>query len=190
MMFGNVASCTTVLPCALLLFCLALLVLASKCIWFFPVLSDPSIFFVVPFSRSAVYYSVLRTRNIAMASTIYCQECSCGRSFDDTGAFTRHKKTCSKGKKRLAHVLKHAKESYHRKRSRIRGGEEFLSQTASSERASQTVSDETVCHFSSIFRVASWLTGSCNDGPPLRPKFQMKFTLSRFVVYTTFFKSD
>jgi len=82
-----------------------------------------------------------------MISTSSFQECLCGCSFDNTGAFTRHKKTCSKGKKRLAHVLQHAKELYHRKKSHIGGGEKSLLQTAGSELASQSISDEAVrCH--------------------------------------------
>ena len=54
-----------------------------------------------------------------MISTSYCQQCLCGRSFDDTGAFTRHKKICLKSKKRLANVLSHTKESYRSKKCRI-----------------------------------------------------------------------
>ena len=54
-----------------------------------------------------------------MISTSYCQQCLCGRSFDDTGAFTRHKKICLKSKKRLANVLNHAKESHRSKKRRI-----------------------------------------------------------------------
>ena len=47
-----------------------------------------------------------------MILTSYCQQCLCGQSFDDTGAFTRHKKICLKSKKCLANVLNHAKESH------------------------------------------------------------------------------
>ena len=54
-----------------------------------------------------------------MFSTGNWQECICGRSFDDAGAFTRHKKKCLKGKKRLADVLSLAKESHHAKKCRI-----------------------------------------------------------------------
>ena len=62
---------------------------------------------------------------------------------------------CSKGKKRLTHVLKHAKESYHRKRSHIGGGEESVSQTTSSEPASQTVLEEAVRHCFLTFGLSS-----------------------------------
>ena len=54
-----------------------------------------------------------------MFSTSHRQECICGRSFDDAGAFTRHKRKCLKGKKRLADVLSLAKESHHAKKCRI-----------------------------------------------------------------------
>lgn len=47
------------------------------------------------------------------------QECVCGRLFENAGAFTRHKKICSKGRKHLASVLQHAKETHHRKKRRI-----------------------------------------------------------------------
>ena len=59
-----------------------------------------------------------------MISSSYRQECLCGRSFDNTGAFTRHKKTCLKGKKRLASVLTGAKELYHHKKRRVEDDEE------------------------------------------------------------------
>ena len=77
--------------------------------------------------------------NPAMISTSYSQECVCGRSFGDTGAFTRHKKTCLKGKKRLAHVLSHARESYRSKKCRI--------EDEGSASSSQIVTSKTVsCH--------------------------------------------
>lgn len=48
------------------------------------------------------------------------QTCICGRFFDNAGAFTRHKKSCQEGKKRLAHVLNQAKELHtSRKKRRI-----------------------------------------------------------------------
>ena len=57
------------------------------------------------------------SKGLVMISTSYRQECLCSWSFDNTGAFTRHNKTCLKGKKRLANVLNQAQESYyHRKR--------------------------------------------------------------------------
>ena len=56
--------------------------------------------------------------------TSYSQTCLCGRSFDNAGAFTRHKKTCSRAKKRLANTLSHAKESYRTKKCRIEGNKE------------------------------------------------------------------
>lgn len=49
------------------------------------------------------------------------QECVCGRSFDNAGAFTRHKKSCKKGKNRLASVLKQAQEAHLRKKRRVEG---------------------------------------------------------------------
>ena len=79
-----------------------------------------------------------------MISTSYRQECLCGRSFEDSGAFTRHKKNCVKGKKRLADVLSHAKDSYHSKKSRIEGdgeSESFSLKTASLNPVSHTVDD-------------------------------------------------
>ena len=72
-----------------------------------------------------------------MISTSYCQECPCGRSFDDTGAFTRHKKTCLKGKKHLANVLSHAKESYRSKKCRI---EDERSASSSSQIVTSSIS--------------------------------------------------
>lgn len=51
------------------------------------------------------------------------QTCVCGRLFDNAGAFTRHKKGCQKGKKRLANALKQAKEVYHAKKRRVQGSE-------------------------------------------------------------------
>ena len=76
-----------------------------------------------------------------MISTSYRQECLCGRSFDNTGAFTRHNKTCLKGKKRLANVLNQAQESYyHRKRCRVKESPSS-SQTASLEVVSRTVDE-------------------------------------------------
>ena len=59
-----------------------------------------------------------------MILSSYRQECTCGWLFDNTGAFTRHKKTCLKGKKRLASVLTGAKELYHHKKHRIEDDEE------------------------------------------------------------------
>ena len=54
-----------------------------------------------------------------MFSTSHRQECICGQSFNDAGAFTRHKRKCLKGKKRLADVLNLAKESHYAKKCRI-----------------------------------------------------------------------
>ena len=79
-----------------------------------------------------------------MISTSYRQECLCGRSFDDTGAFTRHGKNCAKSKKRLANVLNHAKESYHSKKRRTEGDDKNASsssKTASSKIVPHTVHD-------------------------------------------------
>ena len=74
-----------------------------------------------------------------MISSSYRQECLCGRSFDNAGAFTRHKKTCLSGKKRLASALTHARECYHRKKRRVVGDEESPS-------SSQTTSLRAVPH--------------------------------------------
>lgn len=49
------------------------------------------------------------------------QECVCGRSFDNARAFTRHKKTCQKGRKRLANALRQARELYYSKRHHVEG---------------------------------------------------------------------
>ncbi|KAN0077361.1 hypothetical protein V8E55_011216 [Tylopilus felleus] len=49
------------------------------------------------------------------------QECVCGRSFDNARAFTRHKKTCQKGRKRLANALRQARELHYSKRHRVEG---------------------------------------------------------------------
>ena len=76
-----------------------------------------------------------------MISTSYCQECPCGRSFDDTGAFTRHKKTCLKGKKRLANVLSHAKESYRSKKCRTEDQSSSSSQIVTSSAAHHDIVD-------------------------------------------------
>ena len=65
-----------------------------------------------------------------MIPTSYRQECPCGQSFDDTGALTRHKKNCVKGKKRLANVLSHAKESYHSKKCRIEENKDSASSSS------------------------------------------------------------
>ena len=75
-----------------------------------------------------------------MISSSYRQECLCGRSFDNTGAFTRHKKACLKGKKRLASVLTQAKESYHRKKCRV------LESNEESPSSSQALSSKDVSH--------------------------------------------
>lgn len=76
--------------------------------------------------------------------TSYHQECPCGWSFDDTGAFTRHKKNCAKGKKCMANALSHAKELYHSKKRRIEGDDKSASSSskaASSNTVSHTVDD-------------------------------------------------
>lgn len=76
-----------------------------------------------------------------MISTSYRQECLCSRSFDNTGAFTRHKKTCLKGKKRLANALNQAQESYYHKKRCCVEDSPSSSQTASLEVVSQTVDE-------------------------------------------------
>ena len=86
-----------------------------------------------------------------MITTSYSQICLCGRSFDNAGAFTRHKKTCPRGKKRLANALSHAKESYRTKRCRVEESEENASSSqaegleAVSHTATSRVSDS-VCN--------------------------------------------
>jgi len=77
-----------------------------------------------------------------MILTSYSQECICGRSFGDTGAFTRHKKTCLKGKKHLAHILSHARESYHSKKCCIEDEE--------SASSSQIVTPKAVSHHDTV----------------------------------------
>jgi hypothetical protein len=52
-------------------------------------------------------------------SETFRQVCICGRSFSDAGAFTRHHKTCQKGRKRLSSALIRAKEIYENKKRRI-----------------------------------------------------------------------
>ena len=78
-----------------------------------------------------------------MILSSYCQECLCGQPFDNAGAFTRHKKTCLKGKKRLASALTHAKESYHCKKYRVGNNEESPSslQTTSSRAVSHAIDE-------------------------------------------------
>lgn len=50
----------------------------------------------------------------------FLQEClGCGRTFSDIGAFTKHGKKCSRGKKRLASALGLAKELYESKKRRL-----------------------------------------------------------------------
>ena len=74
-----------------------------------------------------------------MITTSYSQTCLCGRSFDNAGAFTRHKNTCSRGRKRLANALSHAKESYRTKKCRVEGIEENVS-------SSQTERSRVISH--------------------------------------------
>lgn len=57
-------------------------------------------------------------------SEAFRQVCICGRSFSDAGAFTRHHKTCHKGRKRLSSALVRAKEIYQSKKRRIQVGPE------------------------------------------------------------------
>lgn len=52
-------------------------------------------------------------------STIFSQMCVCGHVFSDIGAFTRHEKTCKRGKKCLLGTLEKAKEIYQSKKSRL-----------------------------------------------------------------------
>lgn len=54
------------------------------------------------------------------------QTCVCGRVFGNAGSFTRHKKSCQKGKKRLASALRQAKESYHAKKRRVQGNDSLI----------------------------------------------------------------
>ena len=78
-----------------------------------------------------------------MISMSYCQQCLCGWSFSDTGAFTRHKKSCLRGKKRLANALSHAKESYHSKKC-------CIEDESSAGSSSQIIISDTIPHHDSI----------------------------------------
>ena len=79
-----------------------------------------------------------------MISSSYGQECLCGQSFDNAGAFMRHKRTCLNSKKRLANALHHAKELYHHKRCHVECSEESPSslQVGNSMAVSLTTVDE------------------------------------------------
>lgn len=77
-----------------------------------------------------------------MISSSYGQECLCGWSFDNAGAFTRHKRTCLNGRKCLANALHHTKELYHHKRCCVKHSEE--SPSSSQVRNSMAVSPTTV----------------------------------------------
>jgi len=87
---------------------------------------------------------------VEMFSTSFCQVCLCGRSFDNAGAFTRHRKTCSKGKKRLANALGHAKESYHSKKRRVESGNSSSHTIISGSHAVGEAPDDTALHSSSV----------------------------------------
>jgi hypothetical protein len=50
---------------------------------------------------------------------MFCQVCVCGRSVSDIAAFTKHSKSCQKGKKRLLNALTHVKKMYHSKKRRM-----------------------------------------------------------------------
>jgi hypothetical protein len=63
-----------------------------------------------------------------MSDTIFMKTCVCGRTFTDLGGFTRHEKSCSKGKKRLSGALTRVKEAYQVKRTRL-----SLSRSASAD---------------------------------------------------------
>jgi hypothetical protein len=54
-----------------------------------------------------------------MPDTILTNTCVCGRTFFDLGGFTRHEKSCRKGKKRLSTALARAKEVYQVKKARL-----------------------------------------------------------------------
>lgn len=54
-----------------------------------------------------------------MSDIVHTNTCVCGRTFTDPGGFTRHEKSCRKGKKRLSGVLAKAKEVYQVKKARI-----------------------------------------------------------------------
>ncbi|KAF8835994.1 hypothetical protein BDN67DRAFT_911979, partial [Paxillus ammoniavirescens] len=47
----------------------------------------------------------------------FTESCICGRDYSDLGALRQHKKSCGRGKKRLADALAVAKEVYHWKRA-------------------------------------------------------------------------
>ena len=86
-----------------------------------------------------------------MFSISHRQECICGQSFDDAGAFTRHKRKCSKGKKRLADVLSLAKESHHAKKYRIEGNTPTSSSHTSNETVTTVTSHPILCTPSCVY---------------------------------------
>ena len=53
------------------------------------------------------------------SDVIFTKTCVCGRTFTDLGGFTRHEKSCCKGKKRLISALTKAKEVYQTKKARL-----------------------------------------------------------------------
>jgi hypothetical protein len=68
-----------------------------------------------------------------MDDSAFTQTCVCGRAYADIGAFTRHEKTCRKGKKRLSGALARVKEIYNAKRARRRAPSPILGSFADGE---------------------------------------------------------
>ena len=118
-----------------------------------------------------------------MFSTGRCQECVCGRSFDDAGAFTRHKKNCLKGRKHLANALSHAKESHRAKKCRINGN---TPASSSSHIPSETPDDHTLGSSESLPNLmnATQLTesGVLNEAGPVTRADEVCVHFSRLLI--------
>lgn len=79
-------------------------------------------------------------------SQAFSQLCACGRSFSDVAAFTKHGKSCQKGKKRLASALTRAKEVYQRKKRRHLASNEAESSPAYEGGGPSSAEDPTCAH--------------------------------------------
>jgi hypothetical protein len=73
-----------------------------------------------------------------MQNNAFTKICVCGRAFIDLGGFTRHEKSCVKGKKRLSSALSRAKEVYQAKKAKL-----SLSRQASISEVATTSSEGT-----------------------------------------------
>lgn len=73
--------------------------------------------------------------HMSHSQVLITKTCVCGRVFTDLGGFTRHEKSCHKGKKRLASALAKAKEVYIAKKARL-----SLSRRSSPDRDATTCS--------------------------------------------------